>query len=86
VFHLYVVQSENRNELIRILKDKGISTGIHYPIPLHLQKAYEGLGYHPGDFPVAERLSERILSIPIYPELTAAQMEFIAQTLYDAAK
>ncbi len=86
VFHLYVVQSENRNELLRILKDKGISTGIHYPIPLHLQKAYEGLGYHPGDFPVTERLSERILSIPIYPELTAAQMEYIAKTLFNAAK
>lgn len=86
VFHLYVVQSENRNELLRILKDKGISTGIHYPIPLHLQKAYEGLGYHPGDFPVTERLSECILSIPIYPELTAAQMEYIAKTLFNAAK
>jgi dTDP-4-amino-4,6-dideoxygalactose transaminase len=51
-----------------------------------LQKAYEGLGYHPGDFPVTERLSECILSIPIYPELTAAQMEYIAKTLFNAAK
>lgn len=86
VFHLYVLQSERRNEMIKILKDKGISTGIHYPVPLHLQKAYESLGYHPGDFPAAERLAERIFSIPIYPELTAAQTEYIAETLYHAAK
>lgn len=86
VFHLYVLRSEKRNDMIKILKDKGISTGIHYPVPLHLQKAYESLGYHPGDFPAAEMLAEHIFSIPIYPELTAAQMEYIAETLYHAAK
>jgi dTDP-4-amino-4,6-dideoxygalactose transaminase len=86
VFYLYVLQSEKRSEMIRILKDKGISTGIHYPVPLHLQKAFESLGYRRGDFPVSERLSERIFSIPIYPELTAAQMEYIVQTLLNAVK
>jgi dTDP-4-amino-4,6-dideoxygalactose transaminase len=56
----------------------GIATGIHYPIPLHMQPAYTGLGYHLGDFPVTEKATEEILSLPMYPELRAEDVEVIA--------
>jgi len=69
VYHLYVIRVEKRNQLVDYLRDRGIATGIHYPIPLHQQKAYADLGYSLGDFPVAEKLSGEILSLPMYPEL-----------------
>jgi len=74
VYHLFVVQVEKRDELIKFLSDKGISTGIHYPIPLPFQKAYAHLGHRPSDFPVSERLSHSILSLPVFAELTEEQM------------
>jgi dTDP-4-amino-4,6-dideoxygalactose transaminase len=74
VYHLYVIRIARRDELARFLKDKGIETVIHYPIPLHLQPAYKGLGYRRGDFPVTEKLLDEILSLPMYPELTEAQI------------
>ena len=74
VWHLYVVQSEERQALSAHLSEHGISTGIHYPIPVHLQPAYRELGYKRGDFPVSERCADRILSLPMYPELTADQI------------
>ena len=67
VYHLYVIQVENRDALQAHLNDAGVATGIHYPIPIHLQPAYVELGYKRGDFPVTERGAERILSIPMYP-------------------
>jgi len=73
VYHLYVVRSEDRDELMVHLKKAGIGTGIHYPVPLHLQKAYASLKYHPGDFPVAEKISAEIVSLPMFPQLTAEQ-------------
>ena len=73
VYHLYVVRTGDREGMMNSLKQAGIGTGIHYPIPLHLQKAYAGLNYAPGDFPVAERLAEEILSLPMFPQLTDAQ-------------
>jgi dTDP-4-amino-4,6-dideoxygalactose transaminase len=73
VYHLYVVRTGDREGMMNSLKDAGIGTGIHYPIPLHLQNAYSSLKYTKGDFPVAERLAAEILSLPMFPQLTDAQ-------------
>jgi dTDP-4-amino-4,6-dideoxygalactose transaminase len=73
VYHLYVVRTENREGLMSHLNSAGIGTGIHYPIPLHLQKAYSSLRYKAGDFPVCERIAPRILSLPMHPYLTVDQ-------------
>ncbi len=67
--------------LVNYLKDNGIATGIYYPVPLHLQKVYGGLGYKLGDMPNAEYLSERTFAIPVYPELSQEQREYIVKTL-----
>ncbi|WP_413936212.1 DegT/DnrJ/EryC1/StrS family aminotransferase [Nitrospira sp. BLG_1] len=75
VYHLYVIQVEDRARLQQKLTDVGIGTGIHYPVALHLTKAYEHLGYHVGDFPIAERSAAHILSIPMFPGLTSDQQE-----------
>jgi dTDP-4-amino-4,6-dideoxygalactose transaminase len=84
VFHLYVVRIDKREEIQKKMKVKGIATGIHYPIPLHLQPAYRHLHHHQGDFPVAERFAPQILSLPLYPELTDPQLQYIATTLIEA--
>jgi dTDP-4-amino-4,6-dideoxygalactose transaminase len=73
VYHLYVVRTEDREGLMAHLGKAGIGTGIHYPIPLHLQKAYAGLGYKQGDFPVTERVAKEIVSLPMFPQLKAPQ-------------
>jgi dTDP-4-amino-4,6-dideoxygalactose transaminase len=78
VFHLYVVLAPERAQLQKQLEGVGISTGIHYPIPLHLMKPYETLGFGIGDFPVAERAASQVLSLPMFPELTIDQQERIA--------
>ncbi len=70
VYHLYVVRTQQRALLQQFLSDANIDTGIHYPVPLHLQKAYEGFGYRPGDFPVTEAAASEILSLPMYPQLS----------------
>lgn len=83
VYHLYVVRLKNdrRDELRRYLQDKGIATGIHYPTPVHLTKAFEYIGYREGDFPAAEESAKKIVSLPIYPELQRGQIEFISQEI-----
>jgi dTDP-4-amino-4,6-dideoxygalactose transaminase len=73
VYHLYVVRVQDREALQAHLAEAGIGTGIHYPIPLHLQKAYAWLGYRKGDFPVTERVASEIVSLPMFPQLTAEQ-------------
>jgi dTDP-4-amino-4,6-dideoxygalactose transaminase len=78
VYHLYVVRVENREALMQQLGSVGIGTGIHYPIPLHLQKAYEGLGYKKGDFPVSETVSAEIVSLPMFPQLRDDQQKRVA--------
>ncbi len=83
VFHLYVVQVQNREQLQNHLGAAGIGTGIHYPIPLHLQNAYKDLGYREGDFPVSEKAASQILSLPMFPGLTCAQQDRIAQQVLD---
>ena len=79
VFHLYAIQAPHREDLIAYLNKQGIQTGIHYPIPCHLQKAYQHLGYSKGDFPVTEYLANRILSLPMYPELNEQAIATVCQ-------
>jgi dTDP-4-amino-4,6-dideoxygalactose transaminase/acetyltransferase-like isoleucine patch superfamily enzyme len=79
VYHLYVIRTEEREELIKHLNEAGIGTGIHYPIPLHLQKAYASMNYGPGDFPVAERMAAEIVSLPMFPQLTAEQQARVVE-------
>jgi len=81
---LYVVQVEARDRTQQQLAAAGIGTGIHYPIPLHLQKAYLGLGSRAGVFPVAEAAARRILSLPMYPELTGEQQQRVVEGLVNA--
>jgi dTDP-4-amino-4,6-dideoxygalactose transaminase len=81
VYHLYVVRVERRNELMDYLKKAGIGTAIHYPIPLHLQKAYEFLNYREGDFPITERISSEIVSLPMFPHLTVVQQTHTVEEL-----
>jgi dTDP-4-amino-4,6-dideoxygalactose transaminase len=84
VYHLYVIQVAGRDELQNHLTAAGIGTGIHYPIPLHLQKAYRHLGYNPGDFPVAEAAATKILSLPMYPTLGLEQQRRVVGQLVSA--
>jgi dTDP-4-amino-4,6-dideoxygalactose transaminase len=86
VFHLYVVQTENRSRVLEFLSARGIATGIHYPIPVHLQEACKGLGYRRGDFPATEMAAGRILSLPMYAELTATQVEYVATSLMESLR
>ena len=81
VYHLYVIRVRDRDRLRAYLQDKGIATGIHYPIPIHLQPAYHGLGYQTGDFPNTERCAEQILSLPMYAELTPGSIEYVAEAI-----
>jgi dTDP-4-amino-4,6-dideoxygalactose transaminase len=81
VYHLYVVRTPARDQLHSHLQERGISTGLHYPVPLHLQKAFEHLGYKKGDFPVSEMVASQVLSLPMYPELTNEQMEYVAESI-----
>ena len=84
VYHLYVVQVDNRDVVQEKLRAQEVSTGIHYPIPIHLQQACAPLGYRRGDFPVTERAASRILSLPMYPEMTPAQRGYVASALSQA--
>ncbi len=86
VYHLYVILADNRDGLQKFLSEKGIATGLHYPLPLHLQKAYAHLGYKKGDFPVAEHAAERLLSLPMYPELTAEQIDYVCSSIREYFK
>lgn len=81
VYHLYVVRVDDREGLRQHLADAGIGTGIHYPIPLHLQKAYAHLGFQAGSFPVTERVSGTILSLPMFPQLVSEQQKRIAEAI-----
>ncbi|MCK4979757.1 MAG: DegT/DnrJ/EryC1/StrS family aminotransferase [Candidatus Delongbacteria bacterium] len=77
VYHLAVIRTEKRDELLKFLNDNGIGAGIHYPIPLHMQPVFEYLGYSIGDFPVTEKIASEIISLPIFPEITDEQIEYI---------
>jgi dTDP-4-amino-4,6-dideoxygalactose transaminase len=83
VYHLYVVCTANRAGLQQHLQAAGIGTGIHYPIPIHLQKAYSALGYKVGDFPISERAAEQVLSLPMFAGLRADQQSRVAETIVE---
>lgn len=85
-WHLYILQSENRPAITQYLNSKGVATGIYYPVPLHLQKAYTNLGYQPGDLPNAEYLSNRTFAIPVFPELTTEERQYIAATIIESER
>jgi dTDP-4-amino-4,6-dideoxygalactose transaminase len=84
VYHLYVVQVDDREALQASLANAGIGTGIHYPVPLHQQKAYAHLGYKTGDFPVTERLARRIVSLPMFPHMTNEQVVRVANEVTES--
>lgn len=81
VYHLYVVRVKERDKMIERLKKAGISYGIHYPMPLHLQPAYKYLGYGQGDFPISEKLSKEVLSLPLWPEIDESTIEHICKNI-----
>lgn len=81
VFHLFILQSENREEIESKLKEKGIATGTYYKVPMHLQKAFIDLGYKKGDLPNAEYLSERTFAIPLFPEMNDEEREYIINSI-----
>jgi dTDP-4-amino-4,6-dideoxygalactose transaminase len=81
VYHLYVIRTEDRDGMMQHLKEAGIGTGIHYPIPLHLQKAYAYLGYRKGDYPVAESAAAEILSLPMFPQLLRTQQARVVEEI-----
>src|SRR5208282_6577133 len=85
VYHLYVVRTQDREALQAYLAEAGIGSGIHYPIPLHLQKAYQHLGHKKGDFPVTERIAVEIVSLPMFPQLTHRQQEEVANKVKEFA-
>lgn len=82
-YYMYVIQIKQRDKLRDFLMKKGIHTGIHYPIPLHLQPAYQSLGLPTGSFPISEKLSTEILSLPVYPELTKNQQQYIINAIQE---
>jgi dTDP-4-amino-4,6-dideoxygalactose transaminase len=81
VYHLYVILVDDRDGLQQHLSQKGIGTGLHYPLPLHLQKAYVSMGHKKGDFPVSERTAARLLSLPMFAELTPPQIEYVVRSI-----
>jgi dTDP-4-amino-4,6-dideoxygalactose transaminase len=91
VYHLFVIrvkkggrrpETENRRDaLMKYLNENGVATGLHYPVPLHLQSCFKNLGYKKGDFPVSEELAETGLSLPIYPEMSDEQVEYVCERI-----
>ena len=79
VYHLYVIRVPRRDELMEHLKSRGIPTIIHYPIPIHLQEAYADAGWTKGAFPVTERYADEIVSLPMFPEISAKQIEAVVE-------
>lgn len=86
VYHLYVILVDDRDGLQKHLAEKGVGTGLHYPLPLHLQRAYAHLSFQKGDFPVTERTAERLLSLPMYAELEKEQIEYVVTCIKEYLK
>jgi dTDP-4-amino-4,6-dideoxygalactose transaminase len=85
VYHIYAVRSADRDGVQRLLQSEGIATGLHYPIPVHLQVAHADLGHHLGDFPHSEAAANEVLSLPMFPEMTATQVEQVAAAVLQVA-
>jgi dTDP-4-amino-4,6-dideoxygalactose transaminase len=83
VYHLYVIQADDREGLRQQLSAAGVESGLHYPVPLHLQEAYADLGYGKGSFPVSEGLAGRILSLPMHPGISEQQMQHVASIVLE---
>ena len=83
VYHVYAIRVQERSEVMRLLSDKGIGYGVHYPVPVHLQEAYCSLGYKKGAFPIAERTADEFLSLPMFPGLTEAQLDLVIEAVTD---
>ena len=81
VYHLYVIRLRTRDDLQKYLSEQGIATGLHYPVPIHLQKAYNGKGFNEGDFPITEKVASEILSLPMFPQLTREQIGWIVSKI-----
>lgn len=81
VYHIYLIRTKRRDELLNFLEENGIGSLVHYPIPPHLQNAYKELGYKSGDFPIAEEIAETCLSIPLYPGLNDNEVDYIIKTI-----
>lgn len=81
IYHIYAIRVQERDRVLQALQSEGIGCGIHYPTPIHLQEAYRSLGYRPGAFAVAERTSDELLSLPMFPELTQAQLTRVTEVL-----
>lgn len=81
IYHIYAIRSGQRDRLMAALAEQGVSCGIHYPVPIHLQEAYRSLGLARGSFPVAEKCAEEFLSLPMFPELTTGQIAYVADKL-----
>jgi dTDP-4-amino-4,6-dideoxygalactose transaminase len=86
VYHIYAVRTPDRDGLQQQLQSEGVQTGLHYPIPVHLQQAHADLGYKAGDFPASEAAAREVLSLPMWPEMTSAQVEEVVSTLRREAK
>jgi dTDP-4-amino-4,6-dideoxygalactose transaminase len=84
VYHIYAIRVQDRDEVVRLLAEQGVGSGVHYPIPVHLQEAYRCLGYERGAFPIAERCAAEFVSLPMFPELTPAQVEIVIQAVKQA--
>jgi len=84
VYHLYAIRVQNRDAVMRSLAEKGIGCAIHYPVTIHLQEAYRSLGHQRGDFPIAERCADEFISLPMFPSLTASQIESVAKAVKEA--
>ncbi|KXK09373.1 MAG: dTDP-3-amino-3,6-dideoxy-alpha-D-galactopyranose transaminase [Microgenomates bacterium OLB23] len=82
-YHIFIVELDNRDEIKKILDSKNIQTLIHYPIPIHLQKCYERMGHKKGDFPITETASERILSLPMFPNLSLTSIKEISNYIIE---
>ncbi len=81
IYHVFGIRVKNRDTVLAELRKSGIEALVHYPVPLHLQEVYKGLGYKTGDFPVAEKVSKEIMSLPIYPHIKKSQIQYVAKTL-----
>jgi dTDP-4-amino-4,6-dideoxygalactose transaminase len=79
--HIYAIRVERRDELLNFLRQNGVGAGIHYPIPLHIQKAFDWLGYKQGDFPISEKIAKEELSLPLFPELTEKEVKQVVSLI-----
>lgn len=86
VCHVYAIRTPQRERIIELMQQGGVDCGIHYPVPVHLQEAYRNLGYEPGAFPVAEQCAKEFVSLPMFPELTEAQISKVVRVLKEALK